>query len=731
VFFGKNPFYNKRYGNIWEKSMYVKYRLLNSTKAKVLSELKSEKQIPVSISEEEKVLRVNLEEGASISEEAMFHLSKGFKHSPEQVFNDQDLMEAAQKVAEVLPANNRTDFKNEFLKSEIRRRESTNKRFEPKESEEKAIRRVCREIVNKGYRVVQGDKDGMFGVLKESSFQEKKKEALNKNFKKIPYRDLQIMAKKKEVMDLLRDNNHEDLAMNINSQPKNWLVSMFTWKTHKGEKPFRPIISEKECWQGLLGHQIQFWLGFLVEDNPSALKSSSDLVPWLRANHGKKFKVASLDAKDMYFNLNIGALLLEVRRMFNKNNPIISQNKMNIKEDVLIKLIELYLSSTIIKDGKDYFTQSSGLPIGSPVAPRASEMILKMVDNMVRREIQEQLDNEECRLDRFIDDVILFFLNDTIADTVEAAYNRHGLGLEFTREPEGTQGLQFLEFKFSTSEGLCFEYSQRSEKPFLSTSSNHSRKVFNAVVLSALQNAAGKSCDCKVKSSLKKQTKRLKEAGYSNSQIECANRKLLRPRKSQNRVEYKMSVGIPQVHGSTHKAANLVKHLGVRVAGSHKNKLSHIPRTIGRMIENTGKTSKSCEHKDEAPFPCGKEVIYQIEQSCNKVYIGETSKCPNERYKEHQDGKNVYASYTDHVKKCRCQPDPRKCKVLSGVGVKGAHTRRVLESEYMKHKRTESGEDSVISNPSVIPTEWESILARKIIAGFETKAEWPEEEPNS
>jgi hypothetical protein len=68
---------------------------------------------------------------------------------------------------------------------------------------------------------------------------------------------------------------------------------------------------------------------------------------------------------------------------------------------------------------------------------------------------------------------------------------------------------------------------------------------------------------------------------------------------------------------------------------------------------------------------------------------------------------------------------------LVGPGIKGAHTRKVLEEHYIRSMKEKLVNDGIISNPSVIPTEWEKKLCSRILAGRGVSVEQSAEDQGS
>ncbi len=300
-------------------------------------------------------------------------------------------------------------------------------------------------------------------------------------------------------------------------------------------------------------------------------------------------------------------------------------------------------------------------------------------------------------------DYCVLYKNEVDLQEIIDAFHVSSLGLVFTTEKADiNEQLQFLELKISVGNGLCYSYDQRSIKPLLPFNSHHSMKIKNSVAIGPFINAMKKSCPCKVKDSILKQERRLRSSGYPDQMIQESKRKLLHSKNETFRGEVKCNIGVPQVHGITHRLGKAAMVNGVRVVGTYKQKLSTLPAIIDRMRLCSNRIDLTCSEKHNSKvFECKKDNVYEINLSCGMSYIGETSKCPNSRLDEHLSMKAKYATFTEHKLECGCKVNEAQSRLFLAQGIKDSYPRKIYETICIENAQKVG---KVISNPSIIPT---------------------------
>src|SRR6266436_2901962 len=140
----------------------------------------------------------------------------------------------------------------------------------------------------------------------------------------------------------------------------------------------------------------------------------------------------------------------------------------------------------------------------------------------------------------------------------------------------------------------------------------------------------------------------------------------------------------------------------IQIVSTYQNKLGRMPCKIEQMNKRreNEKEELDCKHNTNI-FPCQPFSIYNIGLSCNSVYIGETSRCPNTRFDEHDSKKSKYSSFVEHQRECGCKVDTGKCFLISDGNWRLPQSRKVAETMAIKQRIIEIGESKVISCPSI------------------------------
>jgi hypothetical protein len=421
--------------------------------------------------------------------------------------------------------------------------------------------------VEQDLELMIGDKSGMFGITSMKSFEEKKIKALEKNFKEVGERGTGMTNNKKEVREILMKSGTEWLAGRINSCDNNWLIVFFSIKTHKDDWPLRSIISEKGAWVNLLSWKIKTMINSMQFEDPFEVKNSEEAISRMKEFHGKEVVLKSYDVSDMYFEMDIGIVIQLFKKKIESKSTIEFQNKNKVDVKQAVRLLELYLDSMCIKLDDRFFKPIKGACIGSQAAPALCRIYMEEFHKKVYQELKQEIERLEVLIMRFVDDFDTIITNQKssqkINDVFESVSKEMRLKLTQETEIEG-KGLQFLDLHQTSEKGLCVMYDQRSEKPILPYKSNHSKNVFEGIVMSALKNAAAKSCPCKSKYALQKQEKRMRKQGYPREMIDRVKRKII-SKKPKKEWEVRR-VGIaPQIHKLTHNMKRIGRDFNLQI----------------------------------------------------------------------------------------------------------------------------------------------------------------------
>jgi len=105
-------------------------------------------------------------------------------------------------------------------------------------------------------------------------------------------------------------------------------------------------------------------------------------------------------------------------------------------------------------------------------------------------------------------------------------------------------------------------------------------------------------------------------------------------------------------------------------------------------------------------------VVYRLPLSCGKAYVGQTSKCVNERLTEHSRARKLkieeYKTLTMHTDECGCKALPEQATTLGESG-RPRITREILEAFWIKKE-----EFTTISEPSTSLSDREFEMLLKV-----------------
>lgn len=208
--------------------------------------------------------------------------------------------------------------------------------------------------------------------------------------------------------------------------------------------------------------------------------------------------------------------------------------------------------------------------------------------------------------------------------------------------------LQFLDLQIHTDKGLCWEYGKENPKPVLPKRSCHSKTVKAGVVKSLIRNALDRSCIHFITNSLEGQWKRLRGAGYEEEFIRRNLDVHTKEKKEREDTSRRRMAVIPYFHGISHYLKACAKQFGVETVFSSDFRLSRLTPFETEVHEcRKGHREKS--------IACKNSVVYEIPMACGFAYVGQTSRCVNDRLTEHKRNVRINATNSEiakHINEC-------------------------------------------------------------------------------
>uniref|UniRef100_A0A147BDN4 Putative reverse transcriptase n=1 Tax=Ixodes ricinus TaxID=34613 RepID=A0A147BDN4_IXORI len=505
------------------------------------------------------------------------------------------------------------------------------------------VNEVKMELQTKSLKLLETDKSGRFAVLPMAVFKKKTETAMDTLFSEWVGN---IGKLKRNICAVLNEDELKDVAKCITSATNPTLSIKFFLKDHKPEMPLRAVINESGTWQKVVSKFLQKGLGYACLENSLSLRNSNELIDSLEIHHGRRCSVLSMDIKDLYYSLENTRLMQRVREAL-ELNLVKFQSGSGISVESFLTILEFYLKSTVVDyEGRKYI-QKEGVCIGSSVAPILAEVYLNSLDRAVHDNLQE-LSPGTAIVRRYVDDILICTFTESLAETIEGVIRSTAPEFKFTVEKPEDDVLQFLDLRIHVNRGLCWEYGKENSKPVLPRMSCHSKTVKAGIVKSLVRNALERSCVHHITESIERQWKRLISVGYDDSFIKRQLELFIKGRRETEEKSRNRFAVIPYYHDISHNLKACARQFGVDTVFSSDFRLSKLTPF------QTGVSECKKAHR-EKPVSCETGVVYERPLDCGFKYVGQTSRCINDRLNEHKRNVKNNAQNSEiakHIHEC-------------------------------------------------------------------------------
>jgi len=179
-------------------------------------------------------------------------------------------------------------------------------------------------------------------------------------------------------------------------------------KTHKGNKPIRPVINNTQAPAYKIPKYINKKMHHLLRlRNNYNTKNSYEIAEELnKIKINKNSRIITLDIKDLYVNLPINGIMHATKYLLNKNNN---------SEEVIKQLLNII--KTVIQQNyfqyKDIFYQTvKGIAMGSPLSGTIAGIYLQYVEETYIKQWWDT--NGIMYYKRYVDDILIIYNNQKI-----------------------------------------------------------------------------------------------------------------------------------------------------------------------------------------------------------------------------------------------------------------------------------------------------------------------------
>lgn len=485
--------------------------------------------------------------------------------------------------------------------------------------------KVLSELRDKSVYYVKADKGNAVVILDKDDYDNQMNEKITtgpyRHFRVDPLPTMVRHVEKtlKECKPLLGDNTSRLKVSNpvlprIKGLPK----------IHKPGNEMREIISA----EGSPTHKLAKWLVKEFQSMPKPFESRSvnntqEFASQLQASGYIQDDeiMVSFDVKALFPSVPVKeAINLLEEWLLNQHNESNWKNKVRY----YIKLTRLCMEENYFSFRGNFYKQTKGAPMGNPLSPFLSELFMANFESILKKK-----DLLPQRWWRYVDDVFSIIKKDYLPKILEAINSIHK-DIKFTHEEEKDNKLPFLDLLI-IRESSHFEF-EIYRKPtntmrVIPSTSNHTYQhkmaafhhmIHRMQTLPLSETGKSKELDYIF------ETARLN--GYRNSTIQAVVDKRARDkyRKSMTTLtaekEDLKRVAVNFDTKITQPLAKKFRKYGVDLVFSSRS--SQLKSRLGSTKDKINKLNRAGVYKISCPH-------------CNKIYIGQTKRTLEIRFKEH------------------------------------------------------------------------------------------------
>ena len=397
-------------------------------------------------------------------------------------------------------------------------------------------------------------------------------------------------------------------------------------KIHKDGVPLRPIVNTIGGPTYLLAKFLAAKLRPLVGQTESFVKDSASFIEDLkRVNLEPEDILVSFDVVSLYTCIPINEAMAVINKLTDPDTA---------------KLVELCLTSTFFSFEGEFYEQTCGVAMGSPLSPVVANLFMEDFESkaLASSRLLPKL------WKRFVDDTgVVWSHGPDELDRFFCHLNNQSASIKFTMEKEENGCLPFLDVLISKKADGSFSHQVFRKKThteqYLHASSHH----FPAQKLGVLSTLATRAVRISDKESLETEKAHLLDVFEKNGYKRHLGQKaFLKARKepSTRKVpkDHVLGVNLPYIQGTTDRIARILRRYDVSATFRPLNTIRGSLRSVKDPVD-----------------PKSMKGVYIIPCSCGTPYIGETGRSINQRISEHsadlRHGRTKSSALAEHAGK--------------------------------------------------------------------------------
>jgi hypothetical protein len=391
-------------------------------------------------------------------------------------------------------------------------------------------------------------------------------------------------------------------------------------KVHKKDVPLRPIVASRGSLTYETARFVADILSPLVGRTPHFIANSADLVLKLSAfNPQPDERLVSYDVTALFTSVPVAESIDIIRRRLQEDVTLRERTTLSVGH--ICDLLEACLTTTYFTFQGQFYQQTEGAAMGSPVSP--------IVANLFMEDFEEKalasFHSPPRYWGRYMDDTMTLLKEADIEDFSNHLNQQHP-AIKFTREVEENGTIAMLDTRIiRTDEGLHFTTYRKPTHTdqYLQFDSHHPLQHKLGVIRTLTHRA---DTICSTENYKKEELEHLKTvlsvSGYQKWAWDTPASKKTTPHPSTNHATAsKGHITMPYVSGVTEALSRKIRKLGVTVHPKPMNTIR----------------SKLVAPKDKTDIMDKSGVIYKIQcKDCSESYVGETERNLRHRIKEHR-----------------------------------------------------------------------------------------------
>lgn len=427
----------------------------------------------------------------------------------------------------------------------------------------------------------------------------------------------------KAVQKILKSKKHPQFLRGAYCKsPKSPRLFAFI-KRQKNPLEARPVVEKRSAPTYEMEKRIAKWCTARMKDYKWAITSSVQLIDSLLEVGPLPEEILTVyDFKALYPSIKQEPACLLLYRFFLKHLP---EDQCDLS--VIRSICHLIVHESYFVFDHKFYIQTSGVPIGSPLAGVLAELIIRNKEEIILPEISHRLKLYK----RYIDDVLVISEKCNYINDLEKRFTDESLGLTLVKQRENETQIEYLDINIRLQRGeyILSIFRKNTYVPLFIKADANEPWNFKLAAFRALLNRVNTHCTTTIDK--QREIEWIKEQAYKHGYKKRVINKLI---KEHTKIKYKRDNDQNNKERKTYTMD--INSIALR----YKRKLENISgqrivfnrtNTLFNLIRNDKDrvNIKECPGVYKIPF-------YDNDNDTEGNYIGYTSRSIKKRLPEHK-----------------------------------------------------------------------------------------------